>query len=105
MFRKIALGIVVTMLAAMMAEHHHGQIKGGDIPFAYVTCAVVCSTIAALICLRFSRIATPFVAGVAGVFSVIEPQGGPYGGIVGLLVGTAVLVLSGPPRNVARTSG
>ena len=101
MLRKIVLAFVIIMLAVLCALHHHGRTKGGYVPLIYVVSAVLCAVIAALICLRFSRTATPFVAGIAGAFGIIDPFSGPYGGVLGLLAGLLVLLATRSPRRIS----
>lgn len=96
--RCIVIAAVGVLLAMVVRNHDHGAIKGMPVPMANIVYSVVVSVVVAAICkMRFKRLAgrmaTPFVAGIAGSFGILSASYGPYGGILGLLVGTIVLLL------------
>ncbi len=96
--RYIVIAVVIALLGIVIGQHEHGAIKGMPVPIANVLFCMFAAAVAAAICrFRFNRlagwIATPFVAGIAGAFGILGESYGPYGGVVGLLVGIIVLAL------------
>lgn len=78
------------LLIWICAEHDEGGAKGRSIPLPNVFACIGISAIAACACRLLSRIATPFVSGIAGVFGLMNVVDGPYGGVIGILVGALV---------------
>ncbi|MCU0979792.1 MAG: hypothetical protein MUF25_11575, partial [Pirellulaceae bacterium] len=75
-------------------QHEHGGAKGMAVPVPNVAACVVVAAVTAVLCRRFwLAFAAPFVAGLAGVLAIAEPRCGPYGGLLGILVGIWILLL------------
>lgn len=91
----IATAVAFGLLAFNISQHGHSGMKGTPVPLLTVTMiSIVAAVVSVFMRLGWNtiagRIACPFVAGIAGVFASGEPRYGPYGGIVGLLVGTII---------------
>ena len=92
--RFVAILVIAAAILAWIAQHRHGRAKGTPIPIPNVALCLVIAGVAGSVCKRYwLPIAVPFVAGIAGAFGIFEPHSGPYGGILGLLVGCLVLLL------------
>lgn len=96
--RYMLIAAVAVLLVIIIRHHDHGGVKGMPIPVGNVLCSVFAASVAATVCkLGFNRlagwIATPFIAGIAGALGILGEFYSPYGGVVGLLVGTMVLLL------------
>jgi len=105
-FRLLALLAIATAIFWWINEHHHGRAKGTPIPFSNVLLCLLSATVAGLICKRYwIEYAVPFVAGVAGAFGIFEPLSGPYGGVLGFLVGFFILVLPFDRKQPAPLNG
>ena len=75
-------------------QHEHGGAKGLAVPVPNVVSCVVVAALAAVLCKRFwLALAAPLVSGLAGVLAIAEPRYGPYGGLLGILVGIWILLL------------
>ena len=102
--RWLALVPIVAGIVWLMAQHHHGGIKGIVIPFLNVIFCIVSASIAGFVCKRlWIGFAVPIVAGITGVFGIAGQFYGPYGGVLGFLVGCVVLILPFGQRRAAFT--
>jgi len=93
--------IVTAALAFVCSQHQHGGIKGGSIPLSTLKLIIIIAAMATAIT-RFgfksgaAKVAAPFVGGIAGVFATGNAMCSPFGGIVGLLVGTVIAIIPLP---------
>lgn len=94
------IGIVVTaaLLASVCSQHDHGGLKGIPVPLGNVAASIVFAAIAAAsIKYGLKRtaaiVAAPFVGGIVGVFASGDQFYGPFGGLVGFLVGTIIALV------------
>ena len=105
-FRLLALLAIAAAIFWWINEHHHGRAKGTPIPFPNVLLCLISATVAGLICKRYwIEYAMPFVAGVAGALGIFESLSGPYGGVLGFLVGFFILVLPFDRKQPAPPNG
>lgn len=94
MVRWVAIATFLTAIAWLVVQHEHGRAKGTTVPFPNVLLCITCAYIAGFACKRFwIEFAVPFIAGIAGVFGIAETSSGPYGGVLGFLVGCLILLL------------
>lgn len=92
--RWVAIAIAVTAIVWLVGQHEYGRSKGTAVPFPNVLFSISCACIAGFICKRFwIGLAVPFVAGIAGAFGTADTLSGPYGGVLGFLVGYMILLL------------
>ena len=92
--RWLAFIGVSGLVAWLYWRHEHGGAKGMAVPVPNVAACVVAAAVAAVLCRRFwLAFAAPLVSGLAGVFAIAEPRYGPYGGLLGILVGIWILLL------------
>jgi hypothetical protein len=92
--RSLALIGVSAVVVWLCSHHEHGGVKGRCVPIPNIVSCIVVAAAAALLCKRFwLAFAVPFVSGVAGVFGAAGPFYGPYGGVLGFLVGLWILLL------------
>jgi len=104
--RWIGVAIAVGLLAGVCSGHEHSGHKGSAVPLYNVVSSIVFSAIATLLVrILFNttagRISAPFVGGIAGVFGnsskdLIGKLSGPYGGVIGLLVGLIIILIPAP---------
>jgi len=93
-FRLLVMLVIAAAIFALIDQRQHGRAKGTPIPFPNVLLCLMSAGVAGLVCKRYwIEYAVPFVAGVAGALGVFEPLSGPYGGVLGFLVGCLVLLL------------
>ena len=89
LLRCIAIIPLICGIALQIGNHHQGGMKGGALSIQNVLVCCAVAVVAAFICKRgWLWFAAPFVAGVFGALI-----SGPYGGILGLLVGCVVTLL------------
>ena len=99
LLRFLAIVPLFCGIAWLIEQHHHGGMKGTALLLQNVIACVLVSFVAALICKQFwLLIAASFVAGVYGA-----RISGPYGGVLGLLVGSFVVLLSFGYRSRSQT--
>ena len=92
--RWVGITAVVVALVWLASHHEHARAKGTYVPLPNVILCVVVAAIGALLCKRYWRTATcPIIGGIAGVFGIAERFAGPYGGVIGMLVGLLVMLL------------
>jgi len=88
---------IVVVLAALLgvcSGHEHGRIKGGYVPLPNVVSCVIVAGVAALLCKHYwNSVTAPFVGGVAGAFGIAERFSGPFGGVIGFLMGLLIVLL------------
>lgn len=97
-FAVIAPAVIrVTLVAAitwLIMQHVHGGTKGLPIPVFHVFLSMLSAFVAAVMCKRYwLSFAVPFVASIAGAYGIAGPLYGPYGDVLGFLVGGLVLTL------------
>ncbi len=98
--RWVGAAIAAGTVIRVCSQHQHGGMKGISVPLLTVAMITIVAAIAAAVT-RFGfkssagNIAAPFVSGIAGVFTAGygSSSSGPYGGILGLLVGTVVVLI------------
>jgi hypothetical protein len=89
----LAIALIATVF--LVAARAGGGIKGGSVSTqAVVSCLAVSAAVASILARRRKWIIAPFVAGIAGVFATGNEFAGPYGGVLGLSVGTAVTLIA-----------
>jgi hypothetical protein len=101
LLRYVVAAIALTAAVVLVAHHDHGGMKGTAIPVATVLVCLLAALATAWLLRRYSVVAAPLAAGIAGVV-ICGPYAGPYGGVLGLAVGIAVVLLS-PPRQSAES--
>lgn len=102
-FRLAAFAAIIVLLVYVLQQSDHGRSKGTPVPFPNLVACLVLALVAAIVTRRcWSVIFVPFVAGIAGSFGTFDQFCGPYGAVVGLLVGSLVAVI--PAGSIPRLS-
>lgn len=92
--RWAAITVVAVALLWLCLQHGHGRAKGTYAPLPNMAASMCLAAAAAFLCKRYwLTMAAPFIAGIAGVFGIGDPHCGPYGGVLGLLVGLLMVLL------------
>ena len=100
--RWAAIIVVLAILAWVCSCHAHGRIKGGYVPLPNVILCILVAAVAAILCKHYwNSVTAPFVGGLAGAFGIAESFSGPFGGVVGLLVGVLIVCLPTGRRSAA----
>ena len=95
--RCVAAFAASAILVWLGLHHADGGLKGAYIPLPNLAVCIVVAATAGIVCTRaWSAIAAPALAGIAGVFGIGGQLYGPFGGIVGLLVGLIVVLVPFP---------
>jgi dolichol kinase len=96
--RWIGIVVATALLAFLCTKHDHGGLKGIPVPLEDVVASIIFAAIAAA-SIKYglkrtaAMVAAPFVGGIAGVFASGDQFYGPFGGLVGLLVGTIIVLV------------
>jgi hypothetical protein len=98
--RSLAILATGAALALMCANHDVGGMKGSYIPTSEVTSCILMAAGAALLCKwLWRRSMAPILGGIAGATIC-----GPYGGVVGMLVGLLVALMPVAERSRTKQS-
>ena len=85
---------LVPALAVLCQQTDHAGIKGTPVESWRLVPLVLTAAAAAVLGKRFLNSASGlFLGGIGGAFGIGDNFAGPYGGVVGLLVGAIVVVL------------
>ncbi|MFV1966034.1 MAG: hypothetical protein ACC628_11460 [Pirellulaceae bacterium] len=92
---RIVLALcVVPLLVYLCLQTEHARLKGTSMDAWRLIPLILTAAAAAGIGKRFlNSISGLFFGGIGGLFGTLDQFAGPYGGIVGLLVGTIVVLL------------
>ncbi len=94
LLKTLAAVAIVALLAVVLWHRAEGRAKGTPVTWPNLIAILACATAAALLTKQlWSPIPTPFIAALAGAFGTFDPHCVPFGVVVGLLVGTLVVLL------------
>ena len=97
LFRWIAVFAILAMLVWAGMHHANAGLKGAYVPLPNLAVCIVAAATTAIICMRaWSAVAAPAVAGIAGAFGIGSHLFVSFGGVVGFLVGLAVVLVPAP---------
>jgi hypothetical protein len=93
----IRIIIAVCLLPALVylcLQTDHGRAKGMPMESWRLAPLILGATVCGLLGKRFlNSVAGVFLGGIGGVFGTLDQFAGPYGGVVGLVVGAIVVAL------------
>jgi len=94
MLRIVTAFCLVPALVYLCLQTDHARLKGMPMESWRLVPLILTAAIAALLGKRFlNSISGLFLGGIGGAFGTLDNFAGPYGGVVGLLVGAIVVVL------------
>ncbi len=94
LLRWLAIAAVLVLLLLLCLQHEHAGMKGRCVPIPNLASCILVTAEAAFLCKRYwHSLAVPFVAGIAGVFGIAGQLYGPFGGVVGVLIGILVVLM------------
>jgi len=92
LLRVLILACVVPLLVYLCFQTGHARLKGTPMEAWRLIPLIITAVIFALLGKRFlNSISGLFLGGIGGVVGTLDTMAGPYGGIVGLLVGAVVI--------------
>ena len=92
--RLVIGACLVPLLCYLCLQTDHARLKGTPMePWRLIPLILAAATFALLGKRFLNTIAGLFLGGIGGVFGTLDNLSGPYGGVVGLLVGGIVIAI------------
>lgn len=104
--RIVLVLFLIPLLVHLCLQTDHARVKGMPLETWKLIPLITCAIVATLLGKRFlNGFAAVFLGGIGGVFGACDNLAGPYGGIVGLVVGMIVVTLAGLWTSVRESAG
>lgn len=106
--RLVIAASLVPLLVYLCLQTDHARLKGMPMETWRLIPLILTAAIFAVLGKRFiNSVAGLFLGGIGGAFGTLDDFAGPYGGVVGLVVGDIVIaipILHKPRSNIARSN-